>query len=117
MSLQIETLFEKTAWADPSQFRNVQPYDDIWRKVRILARRILSPVVSRTYIPYQDVENKAMLLGFLQRPDHFIEHIRRYSSSLTTQMTYGFRITSEEDPRRTKMFEVFISNPLKQRCV
>lgn len=62
------------------------------------------------YIPYQDLENKSMLLGLLERPDDFVLHLRRYTSSLTTQMVYGFRTTSTEDERMLQFFNV--NNPL-----
>lgn len=71
-----------------------------------LARRILNVSVARTYVPYQDLENKAMLLGFLQSPGDFINHLRRYTASLTTQMTFGFRTVNMHDPRFKEAFDV-----------
>lgn len=61
------------------------------------------------YIPYQDLENKNMMLGLLERPNDFILHLRRYTSSLTTQMVYGFRTISTEDPRMLQFFKVTFS--------
>lgn len=58
------------------------------------------------YVPYQDLENKNMMLGLLERPDDFVQHLRRYTSSLTTQVVYGFRTTSTEDPRMLQFFRV-----------
>jgi hypothetical protein len=58
------------------------------------------------YIPYQDLENKDMMLGFLDDPDDFLKHVKRYTTSLTTQMVFGFRTTSKNDPRLLKLFEV-----------
>lgn len=71
-----------------------------------LARRILNVSVARTYVPYQDLENKVMLLGFLESPGDFINHLRRYTASLTTQMTFGFRTVSMYDPRFKEAFDV-----------
>jgi hypothetical protein len=62
------------------------------------------------YIPYQDVENKDMMIAFLDEPEYFLKHVRRYTTSLTTQMVYGFRTTSRSDPRLLKFFEVRVSN-------
>jgi hypothetical protein len=35
------------------------------------------------------LENKQMLYDILTAPDDFLYHIRRYSNSLTTMMTFG----------------------------
>lgn len=58
------------------------------------------------YIPYQDLENKKMMADMLDRPNDFVQHLRRYTSSLTTQMVYGFRTISTEDKRMLAFFEV-----------
>ena len=47
-----------------------------------------------------------MLLGFLEKPDAFISHLRRYTASLTTQMTFGFRTVSMHDQRFKEAFYV-----------
>jgi hypothetical protein len=47
-----------------------------------------------------------MLMGFLETPGQFLEHVHRSVSSFTTQMTFGFRITSEEDPVVKTLFQV-----------
>lgn len=60
------------------------------------------------YIPYQDLENKKMMVDLLDRPNDFVQHLRRYTSSLTTQMVYGFRTISTEDERMLAFFEVYI---------
>ena len=67
---------------------------------------MIGVVAARTYVPYQDLESKAMLLGFLENPGNFIDHLRRYAASLTTQMTFGFRTTSIEDSRFKEAFDV-----------
>lgn len=74
--------------------------------IRKLAHRLLNVKVAGSYVPYQDLENRAMLLGFLEEPNHFIDHIRRYTTSLTTQMTFGFRTVTIEDERFKEMFDV-----------
>lgn len=58
------------------------------------------------YIPYQDLENKDMLVAFLDDPSNFMQHLRRYTTSLTTQMVFGYRTTSKNDPRLLQFFEV-----------
>ncbi|KIA75782.1 hypothetical protein HK57_00396 [Aspergillus ustus] len=82
-------------------------YGDTWRMVRKLAHGVLNVAVARSYVPYQDLENRAMLVGLLHTPDAFIGHIRRYTTSLTTQMTFGYRTPAVDDPNLVEMFENF----------
>ncbi|KAI9154975.1 Cytochrome P450 monooxygenase virE [Paramyrothecium foliicola] len=82
-----------------------QGYNETWRMIRKLAHTLLNVRVARTYVPYQDLENKAMLLGMLETPDDFINHIRRYTTSLTTQMTFGYRTPTSKDPSLLEMFD------------
>lgn len=43
----------------------------------------------------------------LEQPELFIDHIRRYTNSLTTQMVFGFRTVSIDDPQLKQLFEGF----------
>lgn len=74
--------------------------------IRKLAHGLLNVRVARTYVPYQDLEIKAMLMGLLESPDNFFQHIRRYTTSLTTQMTFGYRTPTSKDPNLVEMFKV-----------
>jgi hypothetical protein len=65
---------------------------------------ILNPRSAKTFAPYQDLENKQMLCSFLESPDDFKDHIRRYTNSLTTQMIYGFRTINNDDPRLKRLY-------------
>ncbi|KAI0120163.1 cytochrome P450 [Nemania sp. FL0031] len=85
----------------------LRPNNGAWSIARKLGHRILNTTVARSYVPYQDLESKAMLYGFLESPDDFISHLRRYTASLTTQMTFGFRTTSILDPRFKEAFDIF----------
>ncbi|KAL6898673.1 cytochrome P450 [Trichoderma evansii] len=78
-----------------------------WRMVRKLAHGILNVKISRTYVPYQDLEVRAMLLGLLDNPKDFLNHIRRYTTSLTTQMAFGYRTAESDDEDLLGMFENF----------
>lgn len=60
--------------------------------------------VAKSYVPYQDLENKQMLNGLLDQPMLFIDHIRRYTNSLSTQMFFGFRTVSNDDPRLKELY-------------
>ena len=74
--------------------------------IRKIVHINLNVKAARTYVPYQELENKAMLVGFLDSPDLFIDHIRRYTNSLTTQMIFGFRTTSIDDPKLKQLYSV-----------
>lgn len=74
--------------------------------IRKMVHSILNIKAARSYVPYQDLENKQMLSGFLDQPDRFIDHIRRYTNSLTTQMVFGFRTTSINDTKLIHLYEV-----------
>ena len=50
---------------------------------------LLNVNAARSYVPYQMLENKQMLHEILKDPENFLMHIRRYSNSLTTTMTFG----------------------------
>ncbi|ORY71072.1 cytochrome P450 [Pseudomassariella vexata] len=79
----------------------------VWKMARRLSHQILNISAARTYVPYQDLENKAMLLDLLESPQDFIDQIRRYSASLTTQMVFGYRTTSIQDARFKQAFGIF----------
>lgn len=74
--------------------------------MRRIVHNSLNIKAARTYVPYQDLENKAMLVGFLDEPDRFVDHIRRYTNSLTTQMIFGFRTTNPDDPKLKQLYTV-----------
>lgn len=82
-------------------------YGSTWRMIRKIVHNSLNIKVAKTYVPYQDLENKAMLMGLLEAPELFIDHINRYTNSLTTQMIFGFRTTSIHDPKLKQLYSGF----------
>ena len=74
--------------------------------IRRMVHNILNIKAAKSYVPYQDLENKQMLLGLLEQPNSFVGHIRRYTNSLTTQMVFGFRTISINDPKLIQLFDV-----------
>lgn len=78
----------------------------MWRKIRKVVHNALNITAARNYVPYQDLENKAMLLRLVEQPDSFIDIIRLYANSLTTQIIFGYRTTSTEDARFKQFFHV-----------
>ncbi|ORY15451.1 putative cytochrome P450 oxidoreductase [Clohesyomyces aquaticus] len=79
-------------------------YGETWRMIRRTVHNHLSITAAKSYIPYQDVENKDMLLGFLEEPEQWDAHLRRYTNSLTTQIVFGFQATSNEDRKLLQLF-------------
>jgi hypothetical protein len=75
--------------------------------IRKVVHNNLNIKAARSYVPYQELENKAMLVGMLETPNLFIDHIRRYTNSLTTQMIFGFRTTSIDDPKLKQLYDVW----------
>lgn len=67
---------------------------------------LLGKQKSASYVRYQDLESRQMLFDFLAEPNRFLGHDRRYATSLTSSMTFGFRIVTREDPRLRKLFQV-----------
>ncbi|KAL1602337.1 hypothetical protein SLS60_005753 [Paraconiothyrium brasiliense] len=80
-------------------------YGKTWRFVRSLVHDHLNIRASISYVPYQDLENRQMLLGFLESPERWVDHMRRYTNALTTQMVFGFRTVDINDVNMHKLFE------------
>lgn len=72
--------------------------------IRKMMHSILNINAAKGYVPYQDLENKQMLFGILEQPQHFISHIRRFTTSVTTQMVFGFRTTSIHDEKLKQLY-------------
>ncbi|KAK2057163.1 cytochrome P450 [Colletotrichum caudatum] len=79
-------------------------YGETWRMIRKIFHQALHISAARGYVPYQDLESKQMLTGLLDEPNHFADHIRRYTNSLTTQIVFGFRISSIHDEKLKKLY-------------
>ncbi|KAI0856011.1 cytochrome P450 [Xylaria cubensis] len=89
-------------------FRMVQmEYGETWRMLRGIVHNSLNIKASRAYVPYQDLENKAMLLGFLEKPSRFFDHLRRYTNSISTQVVFGFRTLDIDDPKLEQLIHGF----------
>ncbi|EXJ80110.1 hypothetical protein A1O1_08252 [Capronia coronata CBS 617.96] len=82
-------------------------YGPTWRMIHRMIHNILNIKAAVTYVPYQDLENKFMLLGMLNQPEEFANHMRRYTNSLTTQMIFGFRTLNINDPKLQQLFHGF----------
>lgn len=65
----------------------------------------LNQNVAAKYVPYQSLEIKKMCVDLLEDPESFVDHIGRATSSLSSSMTYGFRIPTLGNPVAEVMFE------------
>jgi cytochrome P450 len=74
---------------------------------RKMVHGLLNVTAAKSYVPYQMLENKQMLSQFLEQPNDFLKHIRRYSNALTTTMVFGWRTPTYEDPNLKQLFEGF----------
>ncbi|GKU16349.1 unnamed protein product [Fusarium langsethiae] len=74
---------------------------------RKLVHSLLNVTAARSYVPYQDLENKQMLYELVTRPDKFLQSIRRYSNALTTTMVFGRRSQVYQDPKLMQLFDGF----------
>ncbi|KAK2607111.1 hypothetical protein N8I77_005815 [Diaporthe amygdali] len=79
-------------------------YGETWRMIRKIVHSVLHINASKGYVPYQDLESKQMLCGILDQPQLFIDHIRRFTNSLTTQMVFGFRTIDIHDEDLKKLY-------------
>jgi len=68
----------------------VRSHAEMIEQVRKTIHNLLNVNAARSYLPYQMLENKQMLHDMLKQPDDFLEHVRRYSNSLTTSLVYGY---------------------------
>lgn len=50
---------------------------------------MLNVFAAKSYVAYQDLENKQMLHEFVTEPNLFLHHIWHYSNALTTTMVFG----------------------------
>ncbi|KAK5128967.1 hypothetical protein LTR85_000300 [Meristemomyces frigidus] len=82
-------------------------YGPTWRATRKMVHGLLNSNVAKSYVPYQMLENKQMLHDFLQQPEGFLKHIRRYSNALTTTMVFGWRTPTYEDANMKQLFDGF----------
>lgn len=82
-------------------------YSPKWRGFRKMVHSLLNVTTAKSYVPYQMLENKQMLYQFLEQPQDFLKHIRRYSNALTTTMVFGWRTSTYEDANMKQLFDGF----------
>ncbi|KAI0086646.1 cytochrome P450 [Irpex rosettiformis] len=75
------------------------PRGDRLRKLRRALHSQLQPAVTHQWVPAQWKYARMHILDLLNRPEHHIEHARRYAASVIMTLTYGKRTPSNySDP-------------------
>ncbi|PCH43316.1 cytochrome P450 [Wolfiporia cocos MD-104 SS10] len=73
-------------------------YGERWKKHRKWAQSAYNDKTTlKTYRPVRTREVYALLSGFLNTPDKFHTHIKRYVAALIMETAYGHTITSADD--------------------
>ncbi|KAK4149476.1 O-methylsterigmatocystin oxidoreductase [Chaetomidium leptoderma] len=83
----------------------IMKYGDTWRHMRKLFHALLHLKAAKSYVPYQDLESTSMMIALLDKPNLVFDHIRRFTNSLATQIVYGFRTPSVDDPKLLRCYE------------
>ncbi|OTB02535.1 hypothetical protein M426DRAFT_62206 [Hypoxylon sp. CI-4A] len=81
-------------------------YGPTWRMVRRIMHDLLNIKAAQAFYPYQELEIQQMMYDILSDPKDFKHHFRRYSNSLMTTTTFGFRTSSYEDPNLKELMVV-----------
>ncbi|KAK5412216.1 hypothetical protein LTR20_007214 [Exophiala xenobiotica] len=82
-------------------------YDEGWRLARKMIHNLLNIKTAVEYIPYQELELRQMLADMVKRPDKYHDHVRRYSTSLVTSITFGWRSLAFNDPDVKAIYDGF----------
>lgn len=96
---------------DSDKVDRTQKYGSNWRMIHRMIHNIMNIKAAVTYVPYQDLENKFLLEGFLDTPEDVLAHLRRYTYSLSTQMIFGYRCVNNKDPNLVQLFKVRLFSP------
>lgn len=73
------------------------PYGEVWKWQRKVIHEILGPAQKSVYGPFQDVESRALIHGYLTQPDTWHLSNAQYSSSVIMSMTFGRRTTLRDE--------------------
>lgn len=96
--------FHDSPCSEYDKLMALQEYGEKWRNIRKLMHAALTINVAKSYVPYQNLESKQLLRGILDQPELVTDHIERYTNSLSTQMFFGFRTISIDDPKLKKLY-------------
>ncbi|KAH9853035.1 cytochrome P450 [Lenzites betulinus] len=75
------------------------PYGDGFRRQRKLMQSAVGINNIPKYRPLLVAETYAFLQRMIDSPEDYMQHIRRFTSSQTLSIVYGYRVTSNDDPQ------------------
>lgn len=93
----------------------LMPYADEWRLARKMVHSLLNVKTAVDYIPFQELELRQMLADMVRAPNKYHDHVRRYSTSLVTSFTFGWRSLAFSHPDVRQIYEVRASTVF--RCL
>jgi len=82
-------------------------YDEGWRLARKMIHNLLNIKTAVEYIPFQELELRQMIFDMARKPDAYHDHVRRYSTSLTTSIAFGWRSVAFHDPDVKAIYDGF----------
>jgi len=71
-----------------------------------MVHSLLNVKTAVDYIPFQELELRQMLADMVRTPDKYHDHVRRYSTSLVTSFTFGWRSLAFDHPDVKQIYEV-----------
>ncbi|KAE9574997.1 hypothetical protein CGMCC3_g8928 [Colletotrichum fructicola] len=69
----------------------LMPYGDLWRRERKVMHQILNATQRNIFEPFQDLESKALLLNYLERPEEWWKSHGAFSGSVIMSVVFGRR--------------------------
>ena len=85
----------------------IDDYNAAWREKRKQMAVQLSPKkCDEKHTVIQEAEAKCLLLGFLEDPEHFVEHVKRTTASIASIITYGKRAPTIDHQYATQVFDI-----------
>ncbi|KIL57118.1 hypothetical protein M378DRAFT_16464 [Amanita muscaria Koide BX008] len=79
-----------------------------FKKYRKLLQTSLNPRAVKKYRDLMENERLTMLMGLLQKPDEFFQHVRRNAGAIILNVAYGWQVTSNDDYFIRLMEEAFV---------
>ncbi|RSL58716.1 hypothetical protein CEP54_007606 [Fusarium duplospermum] len=65
--------------------------DDVWRRQRKMYHVRLNVKSADRYLPYQQFDSLQLINDLALRPGSWVEHVQRYTASISTALLYGWR--------------------------
>ncbi|EKM54592.1 uncharacterized protein PHACADRAFT_258552 [Phanerochaete carnosa HHB-10118-sp] len=99
---------ELIGWTDMLGFL---PYGEQFHKQRKLFQQAFTKQGCVVFQPSQLSQTHVLLKKVLQDPERFDDHVRRFSTAVIMEITYGYKVASDDDPylgmmeRTTKIVE------------